>query len=61
VNEHERNHSDQTGDTVPAPRPDRKPYSKPAFRSEQVFETMALQCGKIQGTGGSCNLVKQAS
>lgn len=36
----------------------RKHYRKPSFRSEKVFETMALQCGKIQGTSGACNLVK---
>lgn len=40
---------------------DRKLYRKPSFRSEQVFETMALQCGKISGTSGACNMVKQAS
>jgi hypothetical protein len=39
----------------------RKPYRKPSFRFEQVFETLALQCGKIQGTGGACNTVKIAS
>jgi len=27
----------------------KKPYSKPTFRSEKVFETMALACGKISG------------
>jgi hypothetical protein len=25
----------------------KKPYLKPAFRHEQVFETMALACGKV--------------
>ena len=40
---------------------DRKPYQKPSFRFEQVFETMALQCGKINGTSSACNLVKMAS
>lgn len=39
---------------TPAPhRSARKPYLKPAFRHEQVFETMALACGKV-GTQGSC-------
>jgi hypothetical protein len=32
----------------------RKLYLKPAFRHEQVFETMALACGKV-GTQGACN------
>ena len=29
-------------------------YVKPAFRREQVFETMALACGKISPTQGQC-------
>ncbi len=28
-----------------------KPYLKPAFRHERVFETMALACGKIASQG----------
>lgn len=32
----------------------RKPYQKPSFRSEQVFETMALVCGKMATTQASC-------
>jgi hypothetical protein len=32
----------------------KKPYVKPVVRSERVFETMALSCGKVQGTQGSC-------
>lgn len=39
----------------------RKHYKKPSFRSEKIFETMALQCGKMAPTGGACNLVKMAS
>jgi hypothetical protein len=31
----------------------RKPYQKPAFRYERVFETMALSCGKLVA-GGAC-------
>ena len=33
----------------------KKPYEKPAFRHEQVFETMALACGKVQSTQGPCH------
>jgi hypothetical protein len=29
------------------PTRDRKPYQKPAFQFERVFETMALSCGKV--------------
>jgi len=32
----------------------KKPYQKPAFRSERVFETQALSCGKIGITQGQC-------
>jgi hypothetical protein len=33
----------------------KKPYEKPTFRFERVFETMALSCGKMQSTQGSCH------
>jgi hypothetical protein len=32
----------------------RKPYAKPSFRQEKIFETMALSCGKVQTTQSSC-------
>ncbi len=32
----------------------KRPYVKPAFHHEQVFETMALACGKLRGTQGQC-------
>jgi hypothetical protein len=32
----------------------KKPYTKPAFRFERVFETQALSCGKIFASQGSC-------
>jgi len=33
----------------------KKRYVKPLFRSERIFETMALVCGKVQTTQGSCH------
>jgi hypothetical protein len=39
----------------------KKPYLKPAFRHEQVFETMALACGKINGTQQSCRVNRKNS
>lgn len=36
--------------TAPALRP----YCKPAFRHESVFETMALSCGKMNSTQAQC-------
>jgi hypothetical protein len=32
----------------------KKPYVKPAFRYEKVFETQALSCSKIAVTSGIC-------
>jgi hypothetical protein len=32
----------------------KKPYRKPEFRFEQVFETRALACGKISTTEAQC-------
>lgn len=31
-----------------------KPYQKPEFRFERVFETRALTCGKVHPTQSSC-------
>jgi hypothetical protein len=39
----------------------KKSYVKPDFRHEKVFETMALRCGKVQGTQGQCNHNRSAS
>jgi hypothetical protein len=32
----------------------KKPYKKPAFRHERVFEMQALSCGKTVATQGQC-------
>ena len=40
---------------------DRKPYLKPAFRHESVFETMALACGKVNTTQNACRSRRNAS
>jgi hypothetical protein len=39
----------------------KKPYRKPAFRHERVFETAALSCGKIAGTSAICNSSRKTS
>ncbi len=39
----------------------RKPYVKPMVRHERVFETMALSCGKVQSTQGSCHHNRRTS
>ncbi|MBZ5647273.1 MAG: hypothetical protein LAN37_08640 [Acidobacteriia bacterium] len=39
----------------------KKPYQKPSFKHEKVFETMALACGKISPTQASCKAIKKNS
>jgi hypothetical protein len=39
----------------------RKPYQKPAFRFERVFETMALSCGKTEPTQSHCRFNRKTS
>jgi hypothetical protein len=39
----------------------KRPYQKPSFAREQVFETMALACGKINPTSGGCKSVRKNS
>jgi hypothetical protein len=44
-----------------SPPPAKKPYTAPSFRSESVFVTSALQCGKVDTTQGSCASSRKAS
>jgi len=39
----------------------KKPYSRPACLSEEIFETTALACGKRPGQGGTCNAAPRSS
>jgi hypothetical protein len=39
----------------------KKPYEQPSFRHERIFETMALACGKINSTQGSCHSNRRTS
>lgn len=39
----------------------KKPYEKPSFRAERVFETMALSCGKVSTTQGLCQFNRKNS
>lgn len=38
----------------------RRPYQKPAFKFERVFETMALSCGKLSPTQFQCRIQKNS-
>ncbi len=42
-------------------KPSKRPYTKPAFRFERVFETQALSCGKINSTIGQCHSNRKTS
>lgn len=52
---------DPDQDHAPLQESAKKAYEKPAFIREQVFETMALACGKINPTSGPCKSVKKNS
>lgn len=40
---------------------EKKPYRKPAFRYERVFETLALSCGKIGSSTPQCQSSRKTS
>ena len=46
---------DEGTDNQPRETRTRKPYVKPAYQREDVFETIALACGKVQSTQGQCH------
>jgi hypothetical protein len=39
----------------------RKSYKKPSFEHEDVFETMALRCGKVSPTQLQCHFNRKTS
>jgi hypothetical protein len=47
--------------SAPGEAAPRKPYVKPAFRHEKVFETMALACGKINAVQAACRTNRRNS
>jgi hypothetical protein len=49
---------DPAGTALPSGK---KPYLKPDFRFERVFETMALSCGKISPTEFQCRFNRKNS
>ena len=61
MSEPTRHSHDPSKDPSQDPSPTRKPYQKPAFVREQLFETMALACGKTSSTIAQCRLVRKNS
>jgi hypothetical protein len=56
--------SEQTNRLQPpkgAQRTEKKTYQKPEVRHEQVFETRALTCGKMQITQSGCHFERKTS
>jgi hypothetical protein len=51
----------QTASGQQAAQRAKKPYQKPAFRFERVFETMALTCGKVNTTQPQCHFNRKLS
>jgi hypothetical protein len=47
--------------TLDSQQPGKRPYRKPEFRLEKVFETMALACGKIAATQQTCRGTRRRS
>jgi hypothetical protein len=55
---------EETSRTDSAEEPGRtvkKPYQKPVFREETLFETGALSCGKVQSTQSGCHANRKTS
>jgi hypothetical protein len=49
-------------DTATAAREElKKPYQKPSFQHERIFETMALTCGKMSSTQAQCHFNRKSS
>jgi hypothetical protein len=57
----QREGTDRRASPLQAQQALRKPYRKPAVRHEQVFETRALTCGKMQTTQGQCHFERKTS
>jgi hypothetical protein len=48
-------------DAPPIASKPKRPYVKPAFQHEKVFETMALACGKLGPTQAQCRFNRRNS
>jgi len=56
-----RDRTAATEKTGEEPGKTKRPYQKPSFRHERVFETTALICGKMPTTQGQCRFNVQNS
>jgi len=53
--------NNKSSDTPPTPATKKKPYAKPSFRHEKVFETTAISCGKTPNSSFQYNISPRAS
>ncbi len=56
-----QNRTTETEKTPERPVRTKKPYLKPSFQHERVFETMALICGKLDATTSQCQFNRKNS
>jgi hypothetical protein len=56
----QKNQPSGTGKGAPSQSGAKKPYRKPEFRFEKVFETLALACGKITHSQGQCRFRRKS-
>ena len=42
-------------------KPKKRPYQKPSFKWERVFETSALTCGKVGTTTPECKFNRKSN
>jgi hypothetical protein len=56
-----RKNQDTSATTKDAGAKPKRPYVKPAFQHEKVFETMALACGKLGPTQAQCRFNRRNS
>jgi hypothetical protein len=56
----EQGHAAATGKATDSSPKTKKPYTKPSFREERAFETMALTCGKMATQGQCMSMTKNS-
>jgi hypothetical protein len=56
---HDRSHTKNESTGLTAKK--KRPYTKPDFQHEKVFETMALACGKLSATQRQCRFNRKNS
>lgn len=56
----QQGHAAATGKATDPSAKTKRPYTKPSFREERAFETMALTCGKVSPTQEQCSNIKNS-